>query len=191
MHTKHKYSRYCWLQRNKSNLFHLGDLLKEFFGFYGDVNLKDNGISVISGSLVSKGEHADAHLHLVNPLEPELNAGRIVADHKLDIFQTKCRQALEHLNESTDRTGRKNHDSEMWGLVGLCTTESEALANSKHTEWETTNGESTFESENEHSEPATIPRVKIADLFKTLEAERDDSSQGVTKQTSSQVLKTT
>ena len=116
--------------------------------------MKDNGISVINGSLVSKGEHADAPLHLVNPLEPELNAGRIVASHKLDSFQTKCREALKHLNESTDRNGRQNHDSAKWGLVGLCNTESEssvaeALSNSEHMEWETSNGDSVFGSENE------------------------------------------
>ena len=44
-----------------------------------------------------------------------------------------------------------------------------------------------LEVKTKHSEPVAIPRVKVADLFSTVEGERDRSSQ---EQTSSQVLKT-
>ena len=103
--------------------------------YYGEVNLKDNGICVIRGSLVPKALLSP--LYLVNPIEPELNAGKIVHSTRLNDFQNKCKEAVNYLNKTTDTFGRRNTDFETWGLVGLCHKNSDLTSRTKSSKSQT------------------------------------------------------
>ena len=164
-----------------------GKLLREFFGYYGDLNLADQGICVINGGFIPKREeHVDADLYLVNPLEPELNAARIVNKGYVNLFQEKCREALSHLNNTTTVDGHRNHESKDWGLVGLCRSEiqetGEIMTGDNGNEGVEGTPNETETSVNVENNP-----LDVTDLFKRGIATDDETSQ---TDTSIKVLQT-
>ena len=157
-------------------------MLKEFFGYYGNFNFEDEGINVISGGVIPKsGEHDSADLYLVNPLEPELNTGRIVKKSFLDLFQENCREALKHLNWTVDARGNRNNESQNWGLVGLCTSGNlipDKSAIGVTIQNSTNRSENTKPIPNDRETIANAPKISIdmAKLFKKSTTDEDKTS---------------
>ncbi len=118
--------------------------MEDFFRYFGDANLQDEGVCVHKGAMIRKpdtfrdapfylvkirhpsfeipppsstrnGGRHEFHFSLlqVNPLEVELNAAKNVTREVVDEFQTKCREAVERLHETTSASGEaKAHRSD-------------------------------------------------------------------------------
>ena len=66
-----------------------GLLLLEFFAFYHLMDFNAGRVSLVSGQLEPFNSER-CPLHLENPLEPQLNAGRNVGEEELKQFQVRA-----------------------------------------------------------------------------------------------------
>ncbi len=50
-------------------------------------------------------------------MEPELNAGRVVPQNNLELFQAKCREAVDILRKTTGEKGVRNTEDRCLAFV--------------------------------------------------------------------------
>ncbi|XP_063708236.1 poly(A) RNA polymerase, mitochondrial [Culicoides brevitarsis] len=92
------------------------DLLLDFFQFYSTFDFSKRGISLTEGEDITKPDHSA--MHIVNPLEPELNISKNVSLEEMGRFCIECRNAVWILESDQEREMKKG-PVQPWGLMKL------------------------------------------------------------------------
>jgi len=134
------------------------ELLMEFFEFYADFNFAEQGVSVITGSVVEKPDPS-VPIYIENPLERELNVSKNVLEKDLGVFQAQCHVARDALKQSS-RVPRSRQKGDLWGLLSILKTDDQMLLT------EAAVPESPTVSDDDHVS-ATLSRDNVVDADQT------------------------
>jgi len=97
----------------------------EFFEFYADFNFAEQGVSVITGSVIEKPDPS-VPVYIENPLERDLNVSKNVLEKDLQAFQGECQLARDILKQSS-RVPRTRQKGDLWGLLSILKTDDQML----------------------------------------------------------------
>lgn len=104
----------------------IATLLRDFFKYYAEFDYVTNGMSMHTSKVFEK-RLKRPHIYVVNPIDPQLNATKIVDTRNCKLLQKKMKTALSTFESQLSR--KDVCDNQHWGIIPLFTVQSKKVNN--------------------------------------------------------------